>query len=1186
MRVISVYSRSATAFFIASTLLIACLFSMTLLCPPVLGQEAAAVAAPQPLITQAIDESQLTVLKGNTHPLARPQYDLGAAPATLPMERMLLVLKRSPEQELALTKLLDNQQDKQSPNYHQWLTPEQFGKTFGPTDYDMQVIVGWLQSHGFQVGTTKGRTMLEFSGSASQVQEAFHTTIHKYLVNGERHWANASDPQIPAALAPAVAGVWTLHNFLKKPQYILSKEKGTIIPGKPPQLNISGGGHALVPGDYAVIYNINPVYASNINGNGITIGVIGRSEILLSDFTDYLNLFSLTSNTPHIVVNGPDPGDVPGDDAEGTLDATWSQLIAPGATVDFVASASTDTTDGIDLSELYIIENNLADVMTESFGGCEAGATNAEATGVALLAEQAAAQGISYMVSAGDNGAEGCDNMDTEIVATGPISVNLLASTPFTVGVGGTVFNENGHNSTYWSSTNTANGVSALSYIPEDVWNDSCPASSCGSNANIWAGSGGVSSGNTYSGGTFTGFAQPSWQTGVTGIPTNPAARYLPDVSLTAAPHDGYVLCLQGSCANQEFGVSGGTSASAPSFAGIMALVDQKMGARQGQPDYVLYPLAATENSNLSKCNGSSTSGLPANTCIFNDVTVGNNEVPGEAGYPNAPYNSGVGYDPASGLGSVNVANLVSNWHSATFRPTITTLSLSPTTNITHGQSVTVNIGVTVNSGTGTPSGDVSLLASVGGSTGGQSAVGGFTLASNGTYSGTTKQLPGGKSYSVWAHYAGNANTATGFMAASDSSKVTVTVSPENSTTTLDALTLNQSSSPAVLTSNSSIPYGDLVYLHASVAGNSGAGIPTGTVGIFDNATAIPGSPLTLSSDGSAATPNALLNLPVGSQSITATYNGDPSFNSSPSTPLNFTIAQAPTSVTLAANPQNIATNGVTQLKANLTLGTSTLASYGNAPTGTVTFSYNGTSLGSANVTGSAGSIDILTQCSLTTCSGTGATGSAQMTTANGALPNGSDTITATYSGDANYATSTGTVVVTVGGTPDFTLPTGGLGTVTISAPGGSGSVNLSITQTNGFNSVVNFTCVSGLPTGAACGAGTIAAGQTTGSMTVTTTAPHSALMLDRRQSYVAWWMAGGGIPLAGIFLLGTPKRRRCVLIGMLVPCCLVVLPSCGGSSGRGGGGGGGTPPGTYTVNVTATSGTLSHNTSFKLVVQ
>src|SRR2546422_5802266 len=187
----------------------------------------------RPLIVQAGDDSQLTTLKGNTHPLARAQFDRGVAPPDLPMERMLLVLKRSPEQESALKKLLDDQQDKTSPNYHKWLTPEQFGQQYGPTDADLQTVTAWLQSHGFQVGSTKGRTVLEFSGSASQVQEAFHTTIHKYVVNGEQHWANASDPMIPSALTGAVAGVLSMHNFLKKPQSHFSKEPGVaqLIPG-------------------------------------------------------------------------------------------------------------------------------------------------------------------------------------------------------------------------------------------------------------------------------------------------------------------------------------------------------------------------------------------------------------------------------------------------------------------------------------------------------------------------------------------------------------------------------------------------------------------------------------------------------------------------------------------------------------------------------------------------------------------------------------------------------------------------------------------------------------------------------------------------------------------------------------------------------------------------------------------
>jgi subtilase family serine protease len=241
---------------------------------------------PSPLITQAVNEAQLSVLPGNTHPLAKPQFDLGTAPAALPMERMLLVLKRSPEQELALRQLLDNQQDKSSPSYHKWLTPDDFGKQFGPTDTDLQTITTWLQSHGFQVGTTKGRTVLEFSGSASQVQEAFHTTIHKYLVNGEQHWANSSDPSIPTALVPAVAGVLTLHNFIKKPTIHFTGKPvpAKLVPGRKPEVtfppqNGQPAINALAPSDYAVIYNINPVYNNNNNNGTGSIGVVGRSNL-------------------------------------------------------------------------------------------------------------------------------------------------------------------------------------------------------------------------------------------------------------------------------------------------------------------------------------------------------------------------------------------------------------------------------------------------------------------------------------------------------------------------------------------------------------------------------------------------------------------------------------------------------------------------------------------------------------------------------------------------------------------------------------------------------------------------------------------------------------------------------------------------------------------------------------------
>jgi hypothetical protein len=213
----------------------------------------------EPLIVHPVDEAQLTVLRGNTHPLAQPQFDQGAAPQSLPMERMLLVLRRSPDQETALRNLLDDQQDKASPNYHKWLTPEQFGRQFGPTDQDIQIVTSWLQAHGFQIAqVAKGRTVIEFSGTAGQVQEAFHTAIHKYLVGGEEHWANANDPQIPSALTPVVAGVHTLHNFLKKPYIHVSKQPvaAKFSGGPTPHVTFSDGTHALGPFHYAKIYNI------------------------------------------------------------------------------------------------------------------------------------------------------------------------------------------------------------------------------------------------------------------------------------------------------------------------------------------------------------------------------------------------------------------------------------------------------------------------------------------------------------------------------------------------------------------------------------------------------------------------------------------------------------------------------------------------------------------------------------------------------------------------------------------------------------------------------------------------------------------------------------------------------------------------------------------------------------------
>jgi subtilase family serine protease len=852
------------------------------------------VATPRPLITEALDESRLTVLKGNTHPLARREFDLGTAPASLPMERMLLVLKRSDEQETALRKLLDDQQDKNSPHYHKWVTPEQFGAQFGPTDGDMQMITSWLQSHGFQVGSTKGRTVLEFSGSASQVKEAFHTSIHKYVVNGEQHWANANDPSIPAALAPAVAGIKTLHNFLKKPMVHMAEKyvPAKLVAKSRPEFTSGSGLHALTPDDYRVIYNS---MNSPFSGLGVTIAVVGRSNLFNGgqDVSDFRNVFGVAGggNGLTIILNGPDPGDIgDGDELEATLDASWSGALAPSANIDFVVSGSTNTTDGIDLSELYIIENNLGAIMTESFGICEANVTPGDAQGISLLAEQAAAQGITYMVSAGDTGAAGCDNLG-ETTAVGGISINVLASNPFTVAMGGTLFNEHGQDATYWGTTNGSALGSALAYIPEDAWNETCTTQCQQGQPPLAAGSGGAS---IY-------FQKPPWQSGVTGTSSD-TVRDIPDISLTSAGHDFYLLCLQASCVPDSQGFVSfagvlGTSAAAPSFASVMALVDQSQGGPQGVANYVLYPLALAQQTAGTKCDASNTSTPPNSACVFNDVTSGNISVPGEAGYPSGVYAAAAGYDMATGLGSVNVANLVTAWASAKFNATTTTLTLngvSTPITIAHGASVAVGGKVTSNSTT--PTGDVALMAAIGpsGSLTNQTGVAEFPLGSGGVISGTTTQLPGG-TYMVTARYAGN-----GTFAASTSAGIQVTVNQEASTTSISGLDPN-----GLPLAGGTYPFGSVIFVRADVVGASGHGTPSGAVTFTDTFGALPSlnpqisppvavpNPSPLNSGGNTSVGDGIISFDAGNHSIAASYGGDSSFNtsqSSGSAPVTFTI--------------------------------------------------------------------------------------------------------------------------------------------------------------------------------------------------------------------------------------------------------------------------------------------------------
>jgi hypothetical protein len=675
-------------------------------------------------MTGPVDEESLVTLRGNTHPLARPEYDQGAARDSLPMERVLLVLQRSAEQETALRKLLDEQQNKSSPNYHQWLTPEQFGQQFGPADADIQAVRDWLASQGFQVSyVAAGRTVIEFSGTAGQVRQAFHTEMHKFVVDGEQHWANVSDPEIPVALTPVVAGIASLNNFPRKSRMprpgTFSKSKATGVV-RPLFTYTSNGGtyYAIGPTDFATIYNVLPLWntctgGTCIDGAGQTIAIVAQTNINLQDVADFRTMFNLqpVNNLPQIVLNGPDPGVIPpsvsGDEGESDLDVEWTGAVAKGATVDLVVSKTTATSAGIDLSALYIIDNNLAPVLSEGYGACEVSLGTGGNTFYNTLWEQGAAQGITIIVSAGDSGSAGCDNLYKETAAQYGLAVSGNASTPFDVAVGGTDFNDDNNWSTYWDTANSSTTrSSAISYIPEMTWNDSCAntgqlddcASAGSDTSDAAAGAGGPSSCVTSTAVACTGgYAKPSWQSGP-GVPKD-NVRDIPDVSLFAGDsynRSFYVICESdavpagdASCdANASllyFEAVKGTSASAQAFAGIMALVNQmvkqKSGVEgQGNANYVLYPMAAQSGASCA----SNQAAVSNSSCIFYDIQTGNNSVACLAGSPNCStagtsgygilvYPSGssapawptnAGYDLATGLGSVNAANLVNNWTS------------------------------------------------------------------------------------------------------------------------------------------------------------------------------------------------------------------------------------------------------------------------------------------------------------------------------------------------------------------------------------------------------------------------------------------------------------------------------------------------------------------------------------------
>jgi hypothetical protein len=1204
-------------------------------------------AAPTVRIVNRIDESQLVTLKGNTHLAANAKNDMGRVSPDLPMTDLILVLSRDAAQQAKFDQFVASQYDSNSPNFHQWLTPEQVGDYFGPSQTDIATISNWLTGHGFSVTqVTKDRMSIRFSGTASQVEGAFHTEIHNLSVKGEAHIGNMSDPQIPAALAPVIVGIKALHNFFPRPLHHLGQQVtrdsatgkwqrsqgalatrpstntaaarqllgGGVKPAATaqPQFGISVGGsnpylvEDVSPWDFATIYNILPLWNAStpIDGTGETIAIAGTSDIEVgqtgetgangnNDIATFRNYFDLPTNnswnTPQRISGNSQPLTVcssatnnlcnQNDLIENSLDVEWSGAVAKNAQIILVASyPASASDDNLYDSESYIVNNITARIMNVSYGECELDLGTGGNVQYYNLWQTAYSEGIAVFVATGDSGSASCDQggdvNGVPYPAESGLSVSGIASTPYNSAVGGTDFNWCSLTATecttapYWSSSNTVPpggsnaSLSALGYVPEVPWNDTCTSplalgfmenffngvytvtdAESGCNAFVVyasqlyqigdggllgivdtvGGSGGASgcvvgspvfnsvtggvsgctAGST-STGTSTnpdtlapqasinlynnGWIKPSWQTGVTGIPTD-GVRDIPDVSFFASDgflsSSAYLICVSDVTACSYSTRSepiaqevGGTSVATPAMAGVMALINQKTGASQGNPNAELYKLAASQT--YSACSAERGNGSPvtSSSCMFNDIDKGTNAMACDYAFsgllpsPNCTiihsgdfvgvlsgYSAGTGYDEATGLGSLNVANVVNAWPN-TIGKGAALVMVVPTpnpVNSTNALSVTVTVASSPAGGSA-PTGTVSLTAS--GSS--YSAIGTLSVTGSSTFTIPGNTLAVGTD-TLTAGYAGDGTYAP----ATGTSSLTVTG------IVLPKPTVTVSPSPTTLNSNQAVAI-------------------TGTV------------------SGSAGTPTGNVTLMAGSYTKSAMLSGSGGFT--------FTV------------PADALVGSTAGLVNTLTV------TYGGSP------AYQSTT-GSANVTVMLSTFTIGTPQSAISPAAAGTT--------TGIAPGTSATATATVAAVAGY---TGTVTLTC--------------------------QDLSSTATGGDGAICN-----------GGGAGSPVTLGTSGTVmfTVSTTAATASLTHPKIIPGNGGWLGGGAV-LALLMMFGIPARRRAwrAMLGMLaLVAVLGGLAACGG----GGGSTSTTPPpdpgttkGNYTFTVvatgTATDGTIQRQES------
>ena len=733
--------------------------------------------APRARITAEITNSEQTTLQGSLHPFATPGNDAGLMPGNVRLGGISMYFNRSAAQQADLEALLAAQQNPLSPQYHQWLNPDQFAARFGMAQSDIDKVQSWLQQQGFSIDSVaRSRNMIRFSGTVSQVESAFGTQMHYYTVGGVRHFAPSTPLSLPAAIAPAVSGIRNLNDFRPRPQHVKARAAFTS--------SISGSVF-FSPGDIATAYDLGPLTTGGINGAGQSIAIIGQSAIQLSDIENFQSAAQLTVKDPTLVLV-PGTGDsevlADGDEGESDIDVEWSGTTAPGANIVFVYVGSSTNFSVYD-SMQYAIDEKLAPIISISYGTCEPGLTATDFSSLENMFSQAAVQGQSVFASSGDTGSTACSGVtQLSTQQQEALAVNYPASSAYVTGVGGTEITaadgvdpttgaKGADFSTYWQGQGSNDIVSSLiKHIPEVAWNDD-PIS-----GSVSASQGG---GLSASGGGASGtIARPLWQAGVQGIPSG-NFRLVPDVALYSSPDlPGYLYCtsdttdwVSGQAASCNSGfrdsstndltLAGGTSFAAPIFAGMLALINQKAGYTSGQGliNPTLYKLAKNSSTYAS---------------AFHDITSGNNYCTAGSAYcpsngATLGYQAGTGYDEVTGLGSVDVANLASAWpaNSGASASLIGTTTMVVPSNATPSVNTADTFTITVAEvgGSGTPTGTITLQIDGGTDCGGVSTTCGGTtvanqaLSSNGTLTYSATFTTTG-THQVLAQYSGDATHA------------------------------------------------------------------------------------------------------------------------------------------------------------------------------------------------------------------------------------------------------------------------------------------------------------------------------------------------------------------------------------------------------------------------------------------